>query len=189
MTTEQFEILDMHMHSWAADGMAPYFSAPHAPCTYGKLDETVFAVTLSLMNELGICQSVLGGPNNVTLEWCQRAPGRFIPYWWPCLDPLDPEDEAAQFSEAVETQGFRGLGELIMHYAGIAVNDERFFPLYRVCAERHLPVIMHTGFNGPDWPRSTRLSCESGQPLASRGRARHLSRSDNRDVSHELSLH
>jgi len=53
-----------------------------------------------------------------------------------------------------------------MHYAGIAVNDKRFFPLYRVCAERHLPVFCHTGLNGPDWPRwAPSFRVNLGNPL------------------------
>ena len=130
MNPDQFKIIDTHIHAWTTGGMTPYLSNPHAPAAFGALDKKVFKDTLDQMDQLGICQSVLSGANNnVTLEWCQRAPGHFIPSWCPCLDPLDPEDEAAQFSTAVETQGFRGLGELIMHYAGIAVNDKRFFPL------------------------------------------------------------
>jgi hypothetical protein len=166
MNPDQFEIIDAHLHAWPAGGMAPYLSAPHAPASFGTTNEKVFEDTLSQMGRLGIRQGVLSGPNNVTVEWCNRAPGRFIPCWDPCLDPLDPEAEAAQFAEAVETQGFRGLGELIMHYAGIAVNDKRFFPLYRVCAERHLPVFCHTGLNGPDWPRwAPSFRVNLGNPL------------------------
>jgi predicted TIM-barrel fold metal-dependent hydrolase len=149
MTTDQFEIIDVHLHAWAAEGMGPIFD-PHMPTT---MDEKVFADTLAQMDALGIRHALLSGANHLTVEWSRRAPGRFIPAWWPPLCPEDPEAEAARFLEAVETQGFRALGENIMQYAGLAVNDARYFPLYRVCAQRRLPVICHTGLNGPDWPR------------------------------------
>jgi len=149
MNPDQFEIIDAHLHAWPVEGIGACF-APRAPAI---ADEKVFNDTLAQMDRLGIKQGVLSGPDDVTIEWCRRAPGRFIPLWYPTVNPGDPEDEAARFVEAVDTQGFRGLGELIMHYAGLAVDDQRFFPLYRVCAERHLPVFCHTGLNGPNWPR------------------------------------
>ena len=38
-----------------------------------------------------------------------------------------------------------------MQYSGIPANDRRLFPLYNVCQERNLPVLIHTGLNGPDY--------------------------------------
>jgi uncharacterized protein len=162
MNSDQFEILDVHLHAWPSEGMSACF-APRAPATS---DKRGFKDTLAQMHKLGISQGVLSGPDDVTAEWCRRAPGRFIAFWYPAVNLVDPEEEAAHFAEAVDTQGFRGLGELIMQYDGLAVDDERFYPLYRVCAERHLPVLCHTGLNGPNWPRwapSFRVSL--GNPL------------------------
>jgi predicted TIM-barrel fold metal-dependent hydrolase len=145
MVADQFEIIDVHLHAWWIGGMKAY-AAPHK---LAILDEKVFADTLVQMDQLNIRHAVLSGPNNVTVEWCRRVPDRFIASWLPSANPSDPDAEAARFIEAIETQGFRGMGELLMQDAGFAVNDERFFPLYRICQERHLPVIFHTGFNGP----------------------------------------
>ena len=147
MTTGQFEIIDVHLHAWWIGGMKAY-DEPHKPAV---LDEKVFNDTLAQMDQLNIRYAVLSGPNNVTVEWCRRVPGRFIASWLPSANPVNSDEEAARFTEAIETQGFRGLGELLMQDAGLAVNDERFFPLYRICQERHLPVIFHTGFNGPEF--------------------------------------
>jgi predicted TIM-barrel fold metal-dependent hydrolase len=160
---DPFEIVDVHLHAWSTVGMDVLFG-PHKPV---PLDETVFQGTLAQMDQLGICHGVLSGPDNVTLEWCERAPGRFIPFWTPHPDFADPEEEAARFAEAIETQGFRGLGEIVMQVAGNPLNDERFYPLYRVCEERHLPVLLHTGLDGRDFmrgmARSFRVSL--GAPL------------------------
>jgi len=162
MTTDQFEIIDVHLHAWWIGGMKVY-DEPHKPAV---LDEKVFNDTLAQMDQLNIRHAILSGPNNVTVEWCRRVPGRFIASWLPSVNPGNPDEEAARFIEAIETRGFRGLGELVIQDAGLAVNDERFFPLYRICQERHLPVIFHTGFNGPEFYREapsfrTRL----GDPL------------------------
>jgi predicted TIM-barrel fold metal-dependent hydrolase len=146
-----FEIIDVHMHAWWTGGLEALFD-PHAPTT---VDEQVLKDTLAQMDQLGIRPGVISGPNNVTSEWCRRAPGRFIASWMPDPNPSDSDEEAARFTHAIETQDFRGLGELVMQYAGLAVNDERFFPLYRICQERHLPVFFHTGLNGPDYYRES----------------------------------
>lgn len=151
MTTDQFEIIDVHLHAWSSGGMEFIFVEPHKP---DILDEKVFNDTLAEMDRLNIRYGVLSGCDNVTLEWCRRAPGRFIPSWGPSVHLSDPDEEAARFVEAVQTQGFRGLGELVMQAGGLAPNDERFFPLYRICQERRLPVFFHTGLNGPDWTRT-----------------------------------
>jgi predicted TIM-barrel fold metal-dependent hydrolase len=149
MVADQFEIIDVHLHAWCIGGMKAY-AEPHANAL---LDEKVFTGTLAQMNQLNIRYAMLSGPNNLTVEWCRRVPGRFIPSWSPSVNPSDPDEEAAQFAEAIQTQGFRGLGELVMQAGGLALNDERFFPLYRICQERRLPVFFHTGLNGPDWTR------------------------------------
>jgi predicted TIM-barrel fold metal-dependent hydrolase len=159
-TTDQFEIIDMHMHAWPKEGSA--MSTPHEPTA---MDLQVFEDTLTQMDQLGISQGVISGPDSVTVERCERAPHRFIASWIPDLNPSDPDEEAARFTEAIEKQGFRGLGELIMPYAGNPVNDKRFFPLYRICAERHLPVFCHTGLDGPNSPLTPSFRVNLGNPL------------------------
>jgi predicted TIM-barrel fold metal-dependent hydrolase len=148
MATDRFEIVDVHLHAWWIGGM-DLFNKPHEPA---MLDENVFTNTLAQMEQLNIRYGVLCGPNNVTVEWCRRVPDRFIASWYPYENPADPDEEATRFTEAIDSQGFRGMGEIIMQYGGLALNDERYFPLYRICQERRLPVFFHTGLNGPDWP-------------------------------------
>ena len=160
MITDQFEIVDTHMHAWPTEDSLLF--APHEP---GEIDLKVFEDTLAQMDTLGISHAVISGPNCVTAEWCMRAPHRFIASWMVNPEPADPEAEAARFAEAVDTKGFRGLGELIMEYKGLAVNDERFYPLYRICAERHLPVFCHTGLDGPGKPMTPSFRVNLGNPL------------------------
>ena len=160
MISQQFAIVDTHMHAWPTD-MRMLF-APHEPAA---MDLQVYNDTLAQMDTLGISHAVISGPNCVTAEWCRRAPHRFVASWMANLEPDDPKAEAARFAAAVDTQGFRGLGELMMACAGLAVNDERFFPLYRVCAERHLPVFCHTGLTSPDRPLTPSFRVKLGDPL------------------------
>jgi predicted TIM-barrel fold metal-dependent hydrolase len=151
MATGQFEIIDIHLHAWPKD-----MNDLHYPHKSSILDQQVFDDTLAQMDDLGISQGVLSGPNNITAEWCLRAPHRFIASWLPDPVILNPDEEAEKFKDAIDNQGFRGLGELfVQYYFGVAANDQRLFPLYRICQERNLPVFFHTGFNGPDYHRET----------------------------------
>ena len=163
MATDQAAIIDVQLHAWFEEDM-PAILTPHKPAT---LNQQVFTDTLAQMDAMKISQGVLSGPNNVTAEWCKRAPDRFIPSWMADPNPSDLEEETARFVDAIDNHGFRALGELLIPYAGIAINDERFFPLYRICQERGLPVFFHTGLNGPDYHRlgvpSFRVSL--GNPL------------------------
>lgn len=161
MTTDQFDIVDVHLHAWFNEP-----TALHHPHEAATVNEKVFENTLAQMDKLGAL-GVLSGPNDVTVEWCRRAPGRFIAAWFASPNPPDPDAEAARFVSAVDNQGFRALGELTMVYSGLPINDERFFPLYRVCQERQLPVSIHTGLNGsnPTQSGSPAFRVALGNPL------------------------
>lgn len=150
MVTDQSEMIDVHMHAWPKDT-----NDLHYPHRLSILDQQVFDDTLAQMDNLGISHGVLSGPNSITAEWCSRAPDRFIASWLPDSVILNPDEEAEKFKDAIDNQGFRGLGELFVQYFGVAANDQRFFPLYRICQEKDLPVFIHTGLNGPDYYRET----------------------------------
>ncbi len=62
MITHQYEIIDVHLHSW-------WKHVPVDPCldphqTY-VMDEQVFSDTLAQMDNLGIRCGVVSGPNNI----------------------------------------------------------------------------------------------------------------------------
>jgi hypothetical protein len=151
MNKAHLEIIDIHLHAWSKETHDMYY-----PQKQAIIDQQVFDDTLAQMDSLGISQGVLSGPNNLTAEWCNRAPHRFIASWLPDSVILNPEEEAEKFIDAIDNQGFRGLGELFTNcYFGIPINHAQFYPLYRICQERNLPVFIHTGFNGPDYHRET----------------------------------
>jgi uncharacterized protein len=161
--TDRFEIIDMHLHAWWEGGGSEAVFDPHQ---LYNLDEQVFLDTLSQMDNLGIRVGLISGANNVTAEGCRRAPGRFIALWWPKFESYHPDEEVERFIQAIEVQGFRGLSELVPQYSGFPPNDQRFFPLYRICEERGLPVSIHTGLSGPDYLRAWPLfRANLGNPL------------------------
>ena len=156
MSTPRRDIIDVHQHSLATpSGAGGGVLRPHEPAEF---QPQVFADTLAEMDRLGITHGVISGPNSITAEWARRAPDRFIPAWMTDPNISDPDLELARFTEAVEQKGFRMLGEMLMFAVGNPISDERFFLLYRVCEERGLPVLMHTGLDGRDfasgqWPK------------------------------------
>src|SRR4030066_368902 len=62
-TMDQFEIIDVHLHAWLAEGMSAVLSVPPKPSTP---DEKAFADTLAHMDQAGVGRAVLAGPNDVT---------------------------------------------------------------------------------------------------------------------------
>ncbi len=102
MTNHPYEIIDVHLHAWwAGEGTGP-ITDPRPDQIY-EINEQVFSDTLAQMDALGIRCGVLCGPNNITVEWCRRAPGRFIASWMP--NPSVADQEVPRFIQAIEEQG------------------------------------------------------------------------------------
>jgi uncharacterized protein len=146
MSAPSTNIIDVHLHAYPRDGG---IATPRVPAEY---DPSLLAETLAQMDELGVAQGVLSGPSSVVAEWVRCAPRRFIASWMPDVRMSEPEQQLLSFTEAVETRGVRALGELVMPLVGIPINDDRFFPLYRVCQARQLPVLVHTGLGARGHP-------------------------------------
>jgi predicted TIM-barrel fold metal-dependent hydrolase len=151
MRAEKDRIIDIHQHAFPAENLVGALLKPHQ---HAKLNAAVLEDTIEQMDRLGIVKGLISGPNNIVAEWVKRAPDRFIPCWMPNLPPLDPDEEAARFIQAIENLGIQGLGELLLPLAGIPLNDRRFFPLYQICQERQLVAFFHTGLTAPNYPRT-----------------------------------
>lgn len=84
-----------------------------------------------------------------------RHPGRF----WVFIgaDPRHGADGIAAFEHAVTAYGFEGLK--LYPPCGYSPSDERLFPYYEICADRGLPVFVHTG------PTVRSLDFEPAHPL------------------------
>lgn len=85
----------------------------------------------------------------------RRHPGRFAVFWG--VDPRGGEDGPRLFEHCVTRYGFEGLK--VYPINGYSPSDPRLYPYYRICAERGLPVLSHTG------PGYQALSYEFGRPL------------------------
>ena len=79
--------------------------------------------------------------NDYILEMVQQYPDRFIGLG--CFDPASPG--AAAEAERCLAGGLCGIGELAFYQSGIDDSSlEQLEPIMGMCAERSLPVLIHT---------------------------------------------
>lgn len=73
------------------------------------------------------------------------------------VDPRRGREGLALFEKAVGEWGFSGLK--VYPPCGFSPSDPALFPYYEICAQRHLPVLVHIG------PSASSLSFKWQQPL------------------------
>jgi predicted TIM-barrel fold metal-dependent hydrolase len=169
-------IIDVHLH---ASGAADQGPPPLAMCTpiadfpawdpakssYGqvfmgifknppckdpvwspKTDEALLSETIAVMKKLNVI-GVLSGTADQVATWRKRAPERFIPGLAFQLgeDKISPEDLRALNKEG----RLAVFGEITNQYAGIAPDDPRMDPYWKVAQELDVPVGIHIGTGPP----------------------------------------
>jgi predicted TIM-barrel fold metal-dependent hydrolase len=133
------EIFDAHVHLGNdIDGMA------------GRLDEL-----LGIMDEYGVSRAFMfcldepdrhpgfRAPNDRTLAFAERSGGRLIPFVRLDLNE-NPVEEAIRCLDA----GARGI-KLHPRAQKISLEDARLPPVFKVAAERQVPILIHGGRGMP----------------------------------------
>jgi predicted TIM-barrel fold metal-dependent hydrolase len=170
---ERRPIIDVHMHALPANHQGP---PPLAMCTpfpapvwdpatpwneqfFGMLknppcddpvwspmtDAELQARTIAVINRHNVF-GVLSGSAEMVAQWMEAAPGRFFPGLGFRLTPNPPSPEALkQLHQAGRLQVF---AEISNQYLGIAPDDERMEPYWKLAEELDIPVGIHLG-NGP----------------------------------------
>lgn len=75
------------------------------------------------------------------LEWCAQAPDVLIPF--ASIHPLLDREPAELLASYIE-KGVAGL-KLYPSYQFYYPNDKRVYPLYELCQQANIPVLMHIG--------------------------------------------
>ena len=134
---------------------------------------------IAKMDEAGIAKTVLLAPdfsyaceaeytyNDVALQHAsvrERHPERF--YVFVGVDPRWGKAGYEFFDRAVREHGFEGLK--LYPPCGYSPSDPQLFPLYEICAQYGLPVLLHTG------PTSPALEFADARPWAIDGAARNF---------------
>lgn len=168
-------ILDMHLHSMAADAQGP---PPLSMCTpipafpawdqrvpYRLIqldpksrfcanpvlspmtDEEVMTQTIAVVKRRNIF-GVLSGRADFVARWRRAAPGRFIPALEFMLGREDTPT-VATLREMHSSGNLDVFGEITNQYAGIAPDDPRMEPYWVLAEALDLPVGIHIGTGPP----------------------------------------
>jgi predicted TIM-barrel fold metal-dependent hydrolase len=148
-------VLDFHTHPWRPEDFAPTTTAfvkrisPALREHGDRLHDPEYAA--GQLRSQGVVHAVLlaehcpltsGNVRTETiLELCRSTDGFYLPF--ASVDPMTDAEPASLLRSYVE-QGVRGL-KLYPSYQFYYPNDPRVYPLYEICQEAGLPVLMHIG--------------------------------------------
>lgn len=170
---QRLPIIDVHMHALQADHQGP---PPVAMCTpfpdpvwdpavpYGEAlmrilknpqcddpiwsptsDAALQSETIAVMKRRNVF-GVLSGTPKLVAQWMEAAPGRFLPGLGFQIEPDMPSPESL---ERLHLDGkLEVLAEITNQYLGIAPDDERMQPYWKLAEKLDIPVGIHIG-NGP----------------------------------------
>jgi len=111
------------------------------------------SLLIERMDRAGVDRACLMGPtagdgialtNDMVRTAVARHPRRLLGFVG--VDPIgdDPGRAREVVLEAIDDWGFRGVGELCGD-----LLDARYEPIYRLCAERQVPLLVHVGIPLP----------------------------------------
>ena len=122
------------------------FSPHHYITDHTKtLDETLDRTILEY-DKNNITKGLLSGPNSD--YWIEKYPHRFLHSTRVNLTE-DIENQVSVFENQVAMGKTSSLGEFGLAYAGKKLDLDILFPFYEVYEKNRIPVLLHTGLNGP----------------------------------------
>ena len=150
-------IIDMHMHARngpvrSSDGkLVPalsYAGAPERPPPVYTEPGSILRGTLEKMDRHNIVLGHLSDLGELVFRWAEAAPKRFfvsacigIPARQDLIEPRDIE----KLREEIRAGKYRGIGEVMAQYRGIAPNDPKLAPYFALAEELDVPVLLHMG--------------------------------------------
>jgi len=182
-------IIDMHLHAMPADAEGPVGMKVCAPLgrlpawdqrkPYGEVfgpsvsstcesplrgaptDDRVMLDTIAVMKRLNI-RGLLGGTPERVATWMAAAPDRFFQSYEfdPAKGPFEPDKLRALHSEG----RLYAIAEIVNQYAGIAPDDPKMAPVWKLAEEIDIPVGVHVG---PGPPGVTYLGAQYRAKLSS----------------------
>lgn len=101
--------------------------------------------------------------NDRVAEICREFPGQFVGF--ASVDPHKP-DAVDELRRAITELGLKGL-KLHPEAQAFYPNDPAFEPLWEVCEEFHLPVVVHVGMTGLGAcvPGGSGIEFDYGRPM------------------------
>lgn len=136
-----------------------YAEKYHLASSAGELEERPQGLA-ARMDKLGIDHMLLAGlgsSNDEIANYVEQYPGRFSGI--ADISPRIGLREVVNEIQRVYSMGFRVVG-LRPFVDGLRSSDRQYYPVYSMCAELHMAVIIHTSFN---FGRGLKL--DFGRPL------------------------
>jgi uncharacterized protein len=148
-------VIDFHTHPWIPDSLNPATAtfireiSPAFAQHGDRLRDPVFAA--DVLRAEGVARAVVlpehcpETSGNVrteqVLDFCASSPDLYIPFAsvHPRLDPAP-----AELLRRYVDEGARGL-KLYPSYQFFHPDDERYYPIYQVCQEAGIPLLLHVG--------------------------------------------
>lgn len=119
---------------------------------YGELvadSATLFSKSFEQMNQHNVQYGLLS--HGVYKEsFMKRRPEMFLLSYEPDLSLEDHAAAALEFEKNILNGKYAALGELGLIYEGIPLNTPDLYPYYEVAQKHGIPVLIHTGFSGPN---------------------------------------
>jgi len=170
-------VIDMHLHARDAPDPPKALCLPvtvygvvdakcPSPLVSPATDEEMVRDTVAILNRRNIIGVISGYPLERVRRFREAAPQRLIPAYQLNLGH-DEYLSAEEFGHHVEGGDFEVLGEIENQYVGIAPNDDRMEPYWRVAEELDIPVALHLGEGYPGAPYlgSPQYRVRLGNPL------------------------
>ena len=150
---QRLPVIDVHQHAhgmrYLADGSPPPRLCVNdaEPCSNPPsqytTDDALRQGTLEYMRRYNIVRAMVSSSNPAELaRWLDTAPGRFVGglSWGlavraPTVDSLRRSFESGEYGL---------LGEIGMHYSGVAPNADELEPYFALAEELDIPVLIHT---------------------------------------------
>lgn len=139
-------IIDMHLHSYAADRFRP------APDQYGRpSSQSVgehFEQTYQAMRDNNVVLGVYSSSKKSAADWSTKdSENRLLRG---VEDPQDWTPEA--FEQAIKAGEVQVFGEIGLYYVGKTLDDPFYAPYLKLCEQYGIPVAVHTGGGPPQAP-------------------------------------
>src|SRR6187399_1621600 len=107
------------------------------------IDKAVLALTspgVQTLFDVDEARRIARNSNDQLKDACERYPDRF--YGMIAVAPQDPEWSARELRRGKEELGFHGV-QVNSHTQGHYLDEERFDPILRACADLDLPLYIH----------------------------------------------
>jgi uncharacterized protein len=170
----RFEVFDFHLHAhdtngWDSVDAESFGTHGITSGTAIKDQDELLRRTIQEMDRANVLQGLVSGEH--TRDWIRQFPRRFSAGLAITSASLrDAQRKARRFEREVEAGHWSALGEVLLPWEGVRIDDRRVCHYYAVAERQRIPVLIHSGLGGPNPHRwSPRYDLECGRPLLVRG--------------------